>query len=77
MLLEISGEIPPEKSVEKYLQYWEYLENTMNIMKRQKDRKLKVELPRLVVVQYATGNQWRNTSRKMKDWNQSKSNTQL
>ena len=33
-------------------------------MKRQKDRTLKDELPRLVGAQYATGGQWRNTSRK-------------
>ena len=36
----------------------------MNSMKRQKDMTLKNELPRLVGVQYATGNQWRNSSRK-------------
>ena len=36
----------------------------MNSMKRQKDRILKDELPRLVGAQYATGNQWRNNSRK-------------
>ena len=40
------------------------LENPMNSMKRQKDRTLKDELPRSVAVQYATGNQWRNNSRK-------------
>ena len=33
-------------------------------MKRQKDRTLKGELPRSVGVQYATGDQWRNNSRK-------------
>ena len=32
-------------------------------MKRQKDRKLKYELPRSVGAQYATGDQWRNNSR--------------
>ena len=37
---------------------------TTNSMKRQKDRKLKHELPRSAGVQYATGNQWRNNSRK-------------
>ena len=36
----------------------------MNSMKRQKDRTLKDELPRSVGVQYTTGNQWRNNSRK-------------
>ena len=40
------------------------LENPMNSMKRQKDRTLKDELPRLVDVQYATGQEWRNDSRK-------------
>ena len=33
-------------------------------MKRQKDRTLKDELPRLVGAQYATGDQWRNNYRK-------------
>ena len=33
-------------------------------MKRQKDRTLKDELTRLVGAQYATGDQWRNNSRK-------------
>ena len=36
----------------------------MNTMKRQKDRTLKDELPRSVGAQYATGDQWRNNSRK-------------
>ena len=40
------------------------LENPMNSMKRQKDRTLKDELPRFVGAQYATGDQWRNKSRK-------------
>ena len=40
------------------------LENPMNSMKRQKDRTLKDEHPRSVSAQYATGNQWRNNSRK-------------
>ena len=40
------------------------LENPMNSMKRQKDRTLKDEVPRLVGAQYATGDQWRNNSRK-------------
>ena len=39
-------------------------ENPMNSMKTQKDRTLKDELPRLVGAQYATGEQWRNNSRK-------------
>ena len=36
----------------------------MNHMKRQNDRILKEEHPRSVGVQYATGDQWRNNSRK-------------
>ena len=36
----------------------------MNSKKKQKDRTLKDELPRLVGAQYATGDQWRNNSRK-------------
>ena len=36
----------------------------MNSMKRQNDRILKVELPRSGGAQYATGDQWRNNSRK-------------
>ena len=36
----------------------------MNSMKRQKDKTLTDELPRLVGPQYATGDQWRNNSRK-------------
>ena len=38
--------------------------NPMNSMKRQKDRTLKDELPRSVGAQYATGDHWRNNSRK-------------
>ena len=40
------------------------LENPMNSMKRQNDRILKEELPSLLGAQYATGDQWRNNSRK-------------
>ena len=47
----------------KPLQY-SCLENPMNSMKRQKDRTLKDELPRSIGAQYATGDQWRNNSRK-------------
>ena len=36
----------------------------MNSMKRQKDRTLKEGLPRPVGAQHATGDQWRNNSRK-------------
>ena len=47
----------------KPLQY-SCLENSMNSMKRQKDRTLKDELPSSVGAQYATGDQWRTNSRK-------------
>ena len=47
----------------KPLQY-SCLENPMNSMKRQKDMTLKDELPRLVGAKYATGEEWRNNSRK-------------
>ena len=47
----------------KPLQY-SCLENPMQSMKRQNDRILKEELPRSVDVQYSTGDQWRNDSRK-------------
>ena len=36
----------------------------MNCMKSQKDRTLKDELPRSLGAQYATGDEWRNNSRK-------------
>ena len=44
--------------------HYSCLENPMNSMKRQKDRTLKDELPRSVGVQYATGEEGRNNSRK-------------
>ena len=47
----------------KPLQY-SCLENPINSMKRKNDRILKEELPRSVDAQYATGDQWRNNSRK-------------
>ena len=47
----------------KPLQY-SCLENPMNSMRRQKDKTLKDELPRLVGAQYAIGDRWRNNSRK-------------
>ena len=50
----------------KLLQY-SFLENPMNSMKRQNDRILKEEFPRLVGAQYATGDLWRNNSRKKED----------
>ena len=47
----------------KPLQY-SSIESPMNSMKRQKDMTLKDKLPRLVGAHYATGDQWRNYSRK-------------
>ena len=47
----------------KPLQY-SCLENPMNSMKRQNDKILKEKLPRSIGAQYATGDQWRNNSRK-------------
>ena len=60
----------------KPLQYF-CLENPMNSMKRQNDRILKEELPRLVGVQHATGNSGEIAPERMKGWSQSKNNTQL
>ena len=54
---------PPGQGNGKPLQY-SCLENPMNSMKRQKDRTLKDEIPKAVGAQYATGDQWRNNSRK-------------
>ena len=48
----------------KSFQY-SYLENLMNSMKRQKDKTLKNELPRLVDAQY--GKEWRNSFRNNED----------
>ena len=50
----------------KLLQY-SCLENPMNCMKRQKDMRPEDEPSRLVGVQYATGEEWRNSSRKNKE----------
>ena len=47
----------------KSLQY-SCLENSTNSVKRQKDRTLKDALLRSVGAQYATGDQWRNNTRK-------------
>ena len=60
----------------KSLQY-SCLEKPMNSMKRQKDRTLKDELSRSLGSLYATGEQWRNNSRKKKRRSQSKNSAQL
>ena len=49
----------------------------MNNMKRQKDRTLKDELPRSGGAQYASGDQWRNNSRKNEYTEPKKNNVQL
>ena len=53
------------------------LEKPMNSMKRQKDRVLNEELPRSLGVQYATGDQWRNNSRKNEGMEPKQNSTQL
>ena len=58
----------------KPLQY-SCLQNPMKGMKRKKDKKLKDELPRSVGGQYATGDQWRNNSRKNEGMELKKNNT--
>ena len=64
VMVEISDKTwSAEEENGKLLQH-SCLENPMNSMKRPKDRTLKDELPRLVHVQYATGEEWRNNSRK-------------
>ena len=57
----------------KPLQYY-CLENFMNSMKRQNDRILKEELPRLVGAQYSTGEM---IPERLRRQSQSKNNTQL
>ena len=52
-------------------------ENPMNSIKRQKDRTLKDELPRLVAPNMLLEISGEITPERMKGWNQSKNNTQL
>ena len=54
---------------DKPLQY-SCLQNPVNSTKRQKDRTLKDELPKLVGAKYATGDQCRNNSRKNEEMEQ-------
>ena len=60
----------------KPLQY-SCLENPMNSVKRQNDGILKGEIPSSVDAQYATGDQWRNNSRKNEGMEPKQNNTQL
>ena len=56
----------PEEGNGKPLQY-SCFENPMNSMKRQKDMTLKDELSGSVGAQYATGEEWRNSTRKKEE----------
>ena len=49
----------------------------MNSMKRQNDTTLKDEVPRSVGAQHATGDQWRNNSRKNEGMEPKEKNNQL
>ena len=64
------------KGSDKPLQH-SYLENPMNSMKRQNERIPKEELPRSLGAQYATGDQWRNNSRKNEGMEPNNNNTKL
>ena len=67
VLVESSDKTWPTKEGNgKPLQYF-CLENPMNSMKRQKDMTLKDELPKSVGTQDATGEEWRNNSRKSEE----------
>ena len=65
-MVESSDKMSTGEGNGKPLQY-SCLENPRNSMKRQKDRTLKDELPKSVGAQYATGDKWRNNSRKNKE----------
>ena len=60
----------------KPLQY-SCLEKPMNSRKRQNDRIPKGELPRSLGAQYATGDQWRNNSKKNEGMEPKQNNTQM
>ena len=53
------------------------LESPMNSMKMQKDMTLRDELPRSVGVQYATGEEQRNSSRRNEEAESKQNNTQF
>ena len=76
LLLQVSLDFLPGEGNGKPLQY-SCLENSMNSMKRQKDLTLKGELPRSVGAQCATGEQWRNNSRKNEEMESKQNNAQL
>ena len=60
----------------KPLQYSSF-KNPMSSMKMQKDRTLRDDLPRLVGAQYAAGEEWRNSSRRNEEAEQSRNKAQL
>ena len=63
VMVEMSDRMwPTGEGNGKPLQY-SCLENPMKSVRRQNNRIMKEELPRLVGAQYATGGQWRNNSR--------------
>ena len=53
------------------------LEIPMKSMKRQKDMTLKDEFPRSLGAQYATGEEWRNNTRKSEETEPKQNNAQL
>ena len=57
--------------------HYSCLEKPMNSKKRQKDRTLKDELPKLVGAQYVLEISGEITPERMKRWSQSKNNNQL
>ena len=63
VMVESSDKTPSGEGNGKPLQH-SCLENPMNSMKRLKDMILKDEIPRSVAAQYATGEEWRNSSRR-------------
>ena len=65
-MVESSDKMSTGEGNGKPLQY-SSLKNPMNSMKRPKDMTMKDEFPRLVGAQYATGEEWRNSSRKNKE----------
>ena len=73
--------MPCRAMVESYDKTWSTGEGNGNhfsiLMKRQKDRTVKDELPGSVVAQYATEDQWRNNSRKNEETEPKRNNTQL
>ena len=70
-----SGRAPGEGNGKSF--QYSYLESPMNSMKRQKDMTLKDKLHRSVGVQCATGEEWRQNSRKNEEAEPKQKHTQL